>query len=192
MDPILKHYFTNFITSFELKNTGHTPDEKKKQESNHFEKFVNYLISSIDYPEMFTGNLDLLDYICVGGSNDTGIDGVGIRINDIIVDSKDAINRITETSKKINIDYIFIQTKMTQGFDIGEFSKFSLGVKNFFSDSYLPENKRLREVRALKDYIYSEQKIISKLKNAPNLLINYVTTGGDINSDKNFLGAKNY
>lgn len=190
MDPILKHYFTNFITSFELKNTGHTPDEKKKQESNHFEKFVNYLISSIDYPEMFTGNLDLLDYICVGGSNDTGIDGVGIRINDIIVDSKDAINRITETSKKINIDYIFIQTKMTQGFDIGEFSKFSLGVKNFFSDSYLPENKRLREVRALKDYIYSEQKIISKLKNAPNLLINYVTTGGDINSDKNFLGAK--
>lgn len=37
MDPILKHYFTNFITSFELKNTRHTPDEKKKQESNHFE-----------------------------------------------------------------------------------------------------------------------------------------------------------
>lgn len=79
---------------------------------------------------------------------------------------------------------------MTQGFDIGEFSKFSLGVKNFFSDSYLPENKHLREVRALKEYIYSEQKIISKLKNALNLLINYVTTGGDINSDKNFLGAK--
>lgn len=64
---------------------------------------------------MFTGNLDLLDYICVGGSNDTGIDGVGIRINDIIVDSKDAINRITETSKKNKYRLYFYTDKDDSG-----------------------------------------------------------------------------
>jgi hypothetical protein len=193
MDPILKHHYNNFLESFELKVVGYSEGEKIRQESAFFEKFINYIIFSLDYPELFTGNIDLLDYVCMGGGFDTGIDGIGIRINDNIVDNVDLILEIADRSKKLTIDYIFIQTKMSQNFDVGEFSKFALGIKNFFSDGYLPENDHIKEIRGLKDLIYDEknEKIISKLDNAPNIYIYYVTTGVDNSNDKNFIGAKN-
>jgi hypothetical protein len=164
MDPILKHHYNNFLESFELKIVGSSEEEKRRQESAFFEKFINYIIFSLDYPELFTGNIDLLDYICMGGGFDTGIDGIGIRINDNIVDNIDLILEIADRSKKLTIDYIFIQTKMSQNFDVGEFSKFALGIKSFFSDGYLPENDHIKEIRGLKDFIYDEknEKIISK------------------------------
>ncbi|WP_162510651.1 AIPR family protein [Treponema endosymbiont of Eucomonympha sp.] len=192
MDPILKRYFNNFLESFELPISGATEDESKKLESTYFEKFINYTIFSLDCPEIFTGNTDLLDYVCIGGESDTGLDGIGIRINDTIVDSKDSILDLTEQSKKLMTDYVFIQAKMSPNFDLGEFSKFSLGIKNFFSEGYLPENKHIKEIRGLKDFIYDEknEKIISKLDAAPSIYIYYITTGADNSEDQNFLGAK--
>ena len=78
---------------------------------------------------------------------------------------------------------------MRAGFDLGEFSKFALGIKNFFSDGYIPENEQIRDIREIKDFIYSDQKVISKLDRNPSLYIYYVTTGAEIN-DENYLGAK--
>jgi hypothetical protein len=190
MDPILKHHYSNFLESFELRITGSSDEEKRRCESSFFEKFVNYIIFSLDFPEIFTGNIDLLDYVCMGGNFDTGIDGISIKINDNIIDGKEQIFNLTDKSKKLTIDYFFIQTKLSHGFDIGEFSKFALGIKNFFSDGYLPENDRIKEIRQLKDIIYSDEKIISKLDNAPNVYIYYVTTGADCSTDQNFIGAK--
>lgn len=190
MDPILKHQFQKFCTSFELKTKDTSPEETKKSEAKNFEKFVNYLVFTSDSPGMFTGNTGLLDYICVGGSNDTGIDGIAIKINDTIIDSKDIINKLVDTNKKISVEYYFIQTKTSPGFDMGDFVKFSLGIRNFFSEGYLPENVHIKELRDIMEYIYSDTKIVAKLENAPKLFIYYVTTGADINNDLNYQGAK--
>lgn len=190
MDPILKHHFNSFKTSFEINCEGKTPEETKLKESKAFEKFVNYVLFSLDFPEVFTADVDLLDYVCVGGGNDTGIDGIGIKINDRIVRSIENVKDIADASRKIIVEFVFIQSKMRQGFDIGEFSKFSLGIKSFFSEGYLPENVHIREIREIKDYIYSDPKVISKLENTPRLDIFYVTTGTEASEDANFIGAQ--
>jgi cold shock CspA family protein len=190
MDPILKHYFNSFKESFEIVINGASPHEDKLKESKAFEKFVNYVLFSVDYPDIFTGNLDLLDFICVGGGNDTGVDGIGIKVNDRIVHSKEDVKEIADASRKLSLEFVFIQSKSRSGFDIGEFGKFTLGIKNFFSEGYLPENQHIREIRDIKDFIYSDHKIISKLDNNPRLNIYYVTTGSEVSDDRNFVGAK--
>jgi hypothetical protein len=146
MDPILTHHFNNFKTAFEIHISGKSPEESKRNEAKAFEKFANYVLFSLDYPEIFTADLEL-------------------------------------------VEFIFVQSKMRAGFDLGEFSKFALGIKNFFSDGYIPENEQIRDIREIKDFIYSDQKVISKLDRNPSLYIYYVTTGTEIN-DENYLGAK--
>ena len=190
LDPILKHHINKFKASFELNTSGKNPQETKILESKCFEKFVNYVMFSIDDPEMFTGDVELLEFISVGGGNDTGIDGIGIRINEKVVRSIDEVKEIAKNSRKLNIDFIFTQSKLSSGFNLGEFSKFSLGIKNFFSESYLPENQHLKEIKNIKNFIYSDDQIISKLDNTPSIYIYYITTGETKNIDENFIGAK--
>ncbi|MDZ7324069.1 AIPR family protein [Kosakonia sacchari] len=192
MDPILKHHINKFKLSFEIDSNGRNPEETKILESKSFEKFVNYVMFSIDDPEMFTGDIELLEFISVGGGNDTGIDGIGIRINEKVVRNIDEVKEIAKNSKKLNIDFIFTQSKLSSGFNLGEFSKFSLGVKNFFSESHLPENSHLSEIKKIKSFIYSDDQIISKLDNTPSIYIYYITTGETNNVDANFLGAKKH
>ncbi|MCG8643718.1 MAG: AIPR family protein [Desulfobacterales bacterium] len=187
LDPVLNHHFNNFKTSFEIDTSK--PDDKNF-ESSAFEKFVNYILFSLDYPDIFTANLDLLDFVCVGGESDTGIDGIGVKINERLVGSIEEVQKLAETNRKLNIDFVFIQSKMRPNFNLGEFNKFGLGVKNFFSKGYLPENEKVKEIREIKDFIYSDQKVISKLDRNPSLLLFYVTTGIEPSNDDNFIGSK--
>ena len=189
IDPVLKHHFNNFKTTFEIDITGESPDQEKRKETEAFEKFVNYVLFSLDYPDIFTADMELLDFVCVGGSHDTGIDGIGVRINDRIVRNIEEVKKITDASKKINVEFVFIQSKMRSGVNISEFNKFGLGVKNFFSDGYLPENIHLREIREIKDYIYSDRIVISKLDNNPSLNLYFVSIGPEP-TDENFVGAR--
>jgi len=186
MEPILKRHFNNFKNSFEI-NTDSLPEK----EAIAFEKFVNYVLFSLDYPDMFTADTELLDFVCVGGGNDTGIDGLGIKINDRLVRSITEVKEITQVSKKINVMFVFIQSKMRPNFDISELHTFGTGVKVFFSEGYLPENHRIKDLREIKDFIYSDEKVISKLEENPSLYLYYVGTGAEP-TDDNFLGAQRW
>lgn len=186
MEPILKSHFNNFKKTFEIE-TNAQPDK----ESKAFEKFVNYVLFSLDYPEIFTGDSELLDFVCVGGGNDTGIDGIGIRVNDRLVRNIDEVKEIVQSSKKIRVEFVFIQSKMRPNLDTAEFNTFGTGVKVFFSEGYLPENERISELRDIKDFIYTDEKVISKLDDNPSLYLYYVGTGGEP-TDENFSGAKKW
>lgn len=52
-----------------------------------FEKFVNFVLLSSHQPEAFSTNSYFIDFVHVGGENDMGIDGIGIKINEIFVDT---------------------------------------------------------------------------------------------------------
>ena len=186
MEPILRSHFNNFKKTFEIDT-----QESPAKESKAFEKFVNYVLFSLDYPEIFTGDTDLLDFVCVGGSNDTGIDGIGIRVNDRLVRSIDEVKEILQASKKIRVEFVFIQTKMRSYLDTAELNTFGTGVKVFFSEVYLPENLKIKEMREIKDFIYSDEKVISKLEENPSLYLYYIGTGGEPN-DVNFAGAQKW
>lgn len=182
MEPILKGHFTNFKNQFEIVATS------TDQESKAFEKFVNYVLFSLDYPDIFTADVELLDVVSVGGGNDTGIDGLGIKVNDRIVRDIEEVEDIAGSSRKLKVDFVFIQSKMRSSFDTSEFNTFGTGIKVFFSDGFLPENSQVSEFRKIKDFILSDQKVISKLEANPSLSIYYVTTGTEP-TDEHFLGA---
>lgn len=185
MEPILKGHFNSFKKSFEI-----VTNEDQLKESSAFEKFVNYVIFSLDYPEIFTANAELLEFICVGGGSDTGIDGIGIKVNDRLVRNIDEVKEITQGSKKISVEFVFIQSKMRPKFDKSELQTFGTGVKVFFEDDpLLPENDRVKEFREIKDFLYVDEQVIKKLKNNPRICLYYVSTGMEP-TDEHFNGNK--
>lgn len=72
---------------------------------------------------------------------------------------------------------------MRAGFEISDLNNFGTGVRLFFSESKLPENSKIAEFRKLKDHIYSNEKVISKLQNNPSLQLYFVGTGIEPDND---------
>lgn len=133
MEPILKSYYNRFKDSFEIDTKDNNEDRQRRKESVAFEKFINHVMFSIDDPDAFVSDVDMLDNVCVGGGKDTGIDGIGVRINGRLVASKEDVQQFLEISKKIDIEFVFIQSKMRDHFDSSEFYTTGLGIKDFFS-----------------------------------------------------------
>ena len=172
MEPILRSHFIKFKKDFEVE-TRDDPQE----EARAFERFVNYVLFSLDDPDIFIADVELLDFVSVGGADDIFLDGIGVTINDRPVRNIDEINEIVDSSKKLSIEFIFIQSKVRSGSDISELNNFGTGVRLFFSESALPENSKILEFRQIKDHIYSNEKVISKLQKNPSLRLYYVGTG---------------
>lgn len=195
MDPILNSYFGRFKTTFEIGTSSSQieaakqSESQKRQDADAFEQFVNYIMFSLDDPDVFTSDPDLLEMVSIGGALDTGIDGLGIRLNGHLVGSTTQVDQVAEASKKLSVEFIFIQSKNRVGLDVGEFQKFAWGIRNFLSEGFLPENEHLTELREVKRYILSNEKIISKLDKLPSLYIYYVSVGAEP-SDSNFEGAR--
>lgn len=189
MEPILQRYFNTFKKSFDITINAESEEETRRKDSSAFEKFINYTMFSLDYPGIFTSNIDLLDFTCVGGQYDTGIDGIGIRINEKLVRNIDEVIQIVERSKKIEVDFVFIQSKMRPNFDASEFNSFGVGVNNFLSEPTLPENEKIREFRVIKEFIYSDERVIEKLDANPSLYVYYIALG-IVPEDEHFTGTK--
>ena len=83
MEPILNSHFLNFKKDFEIVTDGDS-----HREARAFERFVNYILFSLDYSDVFIADAELLDFVSVGGADDIFIDGIGIAINDRLVRSK--------------------------------------------------------------------------------------------------------
>lgn len=199
MDPILNSYFLKFKSSFEIDTSSNVLTDNKRIEAEKrknadaFEKFVNYVLFSLDDPDVFTANPDLLESVSVGGAQDTGIDGLGIKMNGQLVQSIDDVKQISEgkTTKKLAVEFVFIQSKNRPGMDVGEFQKFGQGIRNFFASGYLPENQMLLDLRKVKDFILSDERVIAKLEKNPSLYAYYVSIGPEPD-DSNFEGARKF
>ena len=172
MEPILKSHFLKFKKDFEIDTK-----EDAQENAKAFERFVNYVLFSLDDPDVFTSDAELLETVSVGGADDTFIDGIGVTVNDRLVRSIDEVNEIADTSKKLNVEFVFIQSKMRQGFEMSDLNNFGTGVRLFFSEATLPQNSKISEFRQIKDYIYSNERVISKLQRNPSLRLYYVGTG---------------
>lgn len=191
MNPLLKKHFGNFKQRFDISIPENISDrEKILHESKAFEKFVNHIIFSLDYPETFTADINLLNYISIGGGHDTGIDGLGIMVNEILVRSEEDIKLILqEKNKRIEYDYIFVQSKMQSNFDASEFNTFAIGIEHFLlKEPKLPENDRVKEFRKIKDLLDSDE-VNKRIKRNPNINLYYVSTGNPP-TDQHFLATR--
>lgn len=146
------------------------------QETKLFEHFGNFCILSKIHPEAFYNDNFKIQDLNIGKSNDTGLDGVAIVVNDHIVWSVDEIeDLIKSNNQKLEVRFIFIQSKTSSSFDSSQIGNFIFGVKDFFKDEgTLVTNKDLEDLRALKNYLYDKSVLMD---NRPTCELYYITTG---------------
>ena len=168
MDRITQSLITELITNLEIKSQG---------ESKDFEKLANYSIISNEYNKTFD-----LNFVTIGDGEDTGIDGISIIVNGVLVENTEEIDDLIEKNGTIEVDFTFIQSKTSSNFSTSELNTFIFGVKDFFSISpKLRRNESLQKFADLANHIYNNAP---KLKNNPTCKLFYVTTGkwvGDTN-----------
>lgn len=160
-DQILKGYLQNFSEQHGF---------SKLAEPDLFSSFVTFCVVSRQL-----GTSSSLDEFDVDGGQDTGIDAIAITINDRLVTSRDDVDFLCKNGR-IEVEFIFIQSKTSAKFDGGDMSNFTFGVRNFFSAKPSVEaNEFIAAFKDIKDYIYKEK--IVHLNRAPTLRMFYATTG---------------
>lgn len=160
-DQILKSYVDGFCSNYGI---------EKLKDSEQFEHFVNFCVTSKQYPRDFD-----FDKLSVGGSDDIGLDGAAFIVNGNIVQSPEEITYLLEKNGYLDVSFVFIQTKKSQKFKGDQVGTIVFGIKSFFDDvASIPENNEIKNLRLIKDEIY---KNTLYLEDAPRLNIFFATTG---------------
>ncbi len=122
----------------------------KLDEASAFERFATYSILSREHPDTF----NVEDYIVAGGG-DLGIDGLAVIVNGSIITSVEELDDLLESSGYIEAAFIFVQAKMSNGFEAGEIGNFCTGVRDFFAEEpVLPRNDAIDAAAELQHAIY--------------------------------------
>jgi hypothetical protein len=93
--------------------------------------FSNYCIISKVHPEAFSTDFDKIDDLNVGGGEDTGIDGLAIIVNEHLVTNVKEIEDLKNFRKKLDVQFIFIQSKTSPKFEAEKVGNFILELKIF-------------------------------------------------------------
>ena len=142
MDRITKSYVTSFREEQSL------PAEIDP--AKLFEHFVNYCVISDAHDEEF----DIVS-VHTGGGNDLGIDGVAILVNGILVEAVQDAEDLLELNKRLEVRFVFVQSKSASSFTGSEMSDFANGVSEFFAETpAFPTNERIDQMRAVMSWIY--------------------------------------
>jgi hypothetical protein len=166
LDPIIDSKMKKFKLDMELSHSN---------DGVVFEKFVNYSVLNGHQPGAFNGDNELFDKVNIGGYNDMGIDGIAIKINGILIRSLDETKSLIEKLPKLEIEFIFIQSKYKDTFTKGEFISFVSGVRDFLAlNSRMPHSIEIQELIEIKDYLISEDAVYRWVKN-PLIRLYYVT-----------------
>jgi hypothetical protein len=162
-DPVLTSYLNEFAKNFNL---------EELPETVLFEYFSAYCIFHRDFSE----HTNIRDAV-IAGANDTAIDSMGILVNEIPVTSKSQIDEIS-TKSRIDVDFVFNQSKTSRTLSAAEIGSFLQGVREFFSIRYMPANDEVSAKRNLSDYVFSQSV---KMKAKPKLHLYYCYTGANKN-----------
>lgn len=154
--------------------------EEHLDESVAFEYFSAHLIFS-----SLSENTSTTQHTIVGGDAQPSVDAIGIIINGNLIENEDEIDALISVNNYLDVDFIFIQAKTSEGFETSVLA--DLGD---FSDSFIEEEKCITDtkavaaIRKIKNKIYKDSKYF-KNRN-PNIHIYYVTTGVKPSSDVHF------
>ncbi len=168
LEPIIKVRFKRFVEQYELQSND---------ESRNFEIYVNYLIFTSHQTDVFSIKTDMFETINVGGMGDLGLDGIGIKINDSFIASKDDVLEFVKAKKKINVELFFTQSKYRPNFVASEFNVFQSGVVDAVSEKrYKVANDKVKAWLEIIDFILSEEVMILWDKK-PSIRVYFVAMG---------------
>jgi hypothetical protein len=158
-DPILSSYLREFSKLFGYNDF---------KESDQFEFFSAYCVLNRDFSE----HTELSEAVVAGG-HDTGIDVVGVFLNDIHVTTTTQIEEIS-SRHRVEVDFCFLQAKTSKSLNSAEIGSFLQGVKEFFGQKYMPFNDSIADKRDLTDKTFS---VSVRFKSRPKLHLFYCYAG---------------
>jgi hypothetical protein len=139
-----------------------------------FEHFGSYCVLSKHYSEEFdTTSLH------TGGGGDGSIDGLGIIIDGELFSELEEVEEYLEKSKRVEVEFIFIQSKARDKVDSGEISKFLFGIQNVFESDpakFLIRGDKINYKISIIQSIYSKYSSKFGAKN-PTVRAYYVYSG---------------
>ncbi len=160
MNQITQKLIKDFLKENEIKSESNSKD---------FEKFCNYSVVSNHYKGNF------VDHDITMGDTQ-GIDGLAIIVNGVLVKTKEEIEDVVYTNGYIEAEFIFIQSKTSESFDVSNIGNFFSSVEDFLNTN--PKNTSTLEI---KNSIKLKNKIldnVSKMtKGRPKIKLYYITTG---------------
>lgn len=164
MDRITKSFLEEFSKVNEI---------TKLDESKQYEYFANYCAIMKEYGN---SNFDL-DEISTGDATQ-GIDGIGIIVNNKIVNNVEEAKDLIEFNKYLNVKFVLIQSKTSSNFSSPDILNFFAWTEVYFSgDKYSFKNEEMKKFVEIKEFIYSTENCSYMSKSNPILEMYYVTTG---------------
>ena len=171
MDRITKSFLEEFCKINELANI---------KESKQYEYFSNYCAITKEY-----GNSSFdLDDITTGEATQ-GIDGIGIIVNNKLVNEVEEIKDLIEINKVLNVKFVLIQSKTSSSFSNPDILNFFAWTESFFlGEKEAFSSEEMKKFLELKEFIYDTENCKYMSKANPILEMYYTTTGNWVN-DKN-------
>ncbi|MBE9117937.1 AIPR family protein [Lusitaniella coriacea LEGE 07157] len=134
LDRITTDFIRKFLDAYEIEQESISKD---------FEKFSSYCAIKQHYSSHFES--EDIDNISVGETSDTGIDAVGIIIDNKLVDSVEDIDLLIDGKENVQILFIFVQSTISHQFKSTKFRDFTIGVKEFFYDYAFPQKTKTKQ-----------------------------------------------
>ena len=168
LEPIINAKFKKFREQMELNNIA---------DGVAFEQYVNLSILKSHQPDAFNGDNELFNKVNIGGFEDMGIDGIAIKINGILIRDIEEARDLVKKFPRVDIEFIFIQSKYKSNFDKGEFNNFIDGVREFLSEKQRqPHSEEIKNLIKIKDFLLSEDAVFKWADN-PSVRLYYVVMG---------------
>ena len=143
----------------------------KLPDSKRFEHFSVFLTVNQHFAETFN-----TDDVVTGSGADTGIDGLAIILNGILVTDAEEVDEVVEINGYADAIFIFIQAETSSSFNSKKIGDFGFGVVDFFSEApKLPRNNYIENFADVMAAVYNHSSKF--LRGNPSCRLYYVTTG---------------
>ncbi|MBC1314119.1 AIPR family protein, partial [Trichormus variabilis PNB] len=168
IDPVINSFVQQYLTEYEIESEGEYTD---------FELFANYCVFS-----SFNRRTEDFDVTKVhtGQTKDTGLDGIGIFIDDVLVNSEEDAEQIIGDNKNrtLKLKFIFVQAKLKNSFEFEVVKKTIDAVQDFFADyrdiqPIYSRSEQVKEKAALASYLLKKY-IINTRDKKPECHIYYI------------------
>jgi hypothetical protein len=174
---IIKGILDEFKKDFQFEND---------KESKSYEKLVNYIILSKHDPDAFS-DASVFETIDVDKNGTFGIDTFALIINDNLITDKSQIDTHRKI-KRLDVRFVFIQTKSSTNIDSGDLLKFTTAVKNFFSiNPSIILSDELQIAKELVEEVFKPENARHFANRKPKCEL-YFATSGIKSSDPTILG----
>jgi hypothetical protein len=149
MDQSINGLMKAYLKDYEIDSRGDATD---------FEKFSNYCVFSAHQPYQSFN----VDEVHTGNPGDTGIDGIGILVNNVLVNSEEEIEEEAgNRGRTLNVTFVFLQAKTEKEVDRDEILKTFEAITDFFADYHnkeplFPRNYKIQDKARLSSYLLSK------------------------------------